>query len=167
MYPTIAAGQRITGSLLTSMMPTVVLKTVDESVASSTTLQDDDQLFASLPANSTWWMEGYIRTNGANTGTGDMKIDFSIPAGASLVYTSFATTTAAPAVQYEATANNSGTSRVIGTNGSTPDMGFAPQAYIVIGATAGLVTFRWAQNTSNATATIVRAGSVLRFTRIL
>lgn len=165
-YPSIAAGQRITASLLTSMLPVFAYKTADESVTSSTALQNDDELFASLPANSTWSMTSYIQTNGANTGTGDIKIDFSVPAGATLKYTSFGTTTSSPAIQYEATVNSAGTARAVGTNGASPDMGMAMQALVTIGSTAGTVQFRWAQNTSTATATIVRAGSHLKFTRM-
>jgi len=164
-YPTISAGQRITASLLTSMLPITVSKPADESVTSSTTLQNDDDLVVAVSANATYVMDGYIMTSGAAAGTGDLKIDFTIPSGATMKYTSFGTTTASPAVQYEATVNANSTARAIGTNGSA-DMGVAIQAVITVGSTAGSVQLRWAQNTSSGTATILRATSYLRFERI-
>lgn len=164
-YPAISAGQRITASLLTSMLPITVSKPIDESVTSSTVLQNDDDLVLAVSANATYVMDGYIMASGAGVGTGDLKIDFTIPSGATMKYTSFGVTTASPAVQYEATVNANSTARAIGTNGST-DMGSAIQAVITVGSTAGSVQLRWAQNTSSGTATILRATSYLRFTRI-
>lgn len=164
-YPAIAAGQRITGSLLTSMLPQFVIKPADESITSSTTLQNDDDLFFSVAASASYALDGYLLTSGATTGTGDLKIDWTVPASTTMKYTSFGVTTTGPAVQYEATANLSSTARSIGTNGSA-DMGVNLRAVIITSTTAGTVQLRWAQNTSIATATILRAGSWLRLTRI-
>jgi hypothetical protein len=164
-YPAISAGQRITGSLLTSMLPIVVYKSAAEGVTSSTTLQNDDELFAALEANATYIMDGYLQVRGAAPGSGDIKIDFTLPTGAGLLYTSFGAVATSPAVQYEATVNAASTARSFATNAST-DMGAAIHASIIMGTTAGTVQLRWAQATSSATTTYMLGNSWLRFTRI-
>jgi len=164
-YPAISAGQRITATLLTSMLPITIRKPADQSVTSSTTLTNDNDLVASLEANATYELEGYLMAFGSTPGVGDMKIDFTIPSGATMKYTSFGVVASSPATSYEATVNASSTARAIGTNGST-DMGVPIRADIVMGSTAGSVQLRFAQNSSNATATGFRAGSRLRFRRI-
>jgi hypothetical protein len=164
-YPAIAAGQRITASLLTSMLPVFVTKAADEPATSSTTLQNDDELFLTLSASATYALDGYLITAGATVTTGDLKIDWTVPSGTTMKYTSFGVVVSSPAVQYEATVNASSTARPIGTNGSS-DMGVPVRAVIITSTTAGTLQLRWAQNTSSATPTIIRAGSWLRLTRI-
>lgn len=164
-YPAINAGQRITASLLTSMLPIVVVKAADQSVTSTTTLTNDSHLVASLVANATYIVDGYLMLFGPTPTTGDAKIDFTTPSGATMHYTSGGVVVASPATQYEDTVNTNTTARAIGTNGST-DMGVALHAHVVVGSTAGNVQLRFAQNSSNGTATGFRAGSWLRFTRI-
>jgi len=164
-YPSIAAGQRITAGLLNSMVPTVLSKAADQSVTSSTTLTADSHLVMAVVANATYVVDGWLMLFGPTPTTGDAKIDFTIPSGATMHYTSGGVVVASPATQYEDTVNANSTARSIGTNGST-DMGVALHAHVVVGSTAGNVQLRFAQNSSNATATGFRAGSWLRFTRI-
>lgn len=164
-YPSIAAGQRITASLLNSMVPTIVSKAADQSVTSSTTLTNDSHLVAALVANATYILDGYLMLFGSGAGLGDAKIDFTVPSGTTMHYTSGGVVAANPATQYEDTVNANSTARTIGTNGTT-DMGVALHAHIVVGSTAGNVQLRFAQNSSNVTATGFRAGSWLRFRRI-
>jgi hypothetical protein len=142
-----------------------VIKSADESVTSSTTLQNDDHLVASLAANATYIVDGFLMIFGSSASAGDLKLDFTIPSGATMKYTSFGVVASSPAVQYEATVNANTTARVVGTNGSA-DMGCNIRAYITVSSTSGNVQLRWAQNSSNGTATGLRAGSHLRFTRI-
>lgn len=142
-----------------------VIKTADESVTSSTTLQNDDHLVAALSANATYIVDGYLMVFGSTPSTGDLKFDFTIPSGATMKYTSFGVVASSPATSYEATVNPNSTARVVGTNGST-DMGCNIRAYITVSSTSGNVQLRWAQNASNGTATGLRAGSHLRFTRV-
>jgi hypothetical protein len=50
-------------------------------------------------------------------------------------------------------------------NGSV-GMAFQPKGSIITSSTAGFVTLQWAQNTSNATALLVLAGSWMKLTRV-
>lgn len=56
---TIGSGLSLSGTTLSALgAPTaVVIKTADESVTSSTTLQDDDHLFYAMTANKTYYIE--------------------------------------------------------------------------------------------------------------
>lgn len=49
--------------------------------------------------------------------------------------------------------------------GGSTQVAFQIWATVVTSSTAGNVQFRWAQNASDATATIVRANSMLQLTR--
>lgn len=65
---TIGSGLSVSGTTLSALgAPTaVVIKTADESVTSSTTLQDDDHLFYAMTANKTYFIEGKIIAKSAS-----------------------------------------------------------------------------------------------------
>ena len=133
-------------------------------MTSSTALQNDDDFAFTVAASASYVLDAYLMINGAPTGTGDFKLDFTVPTSATMKYTSFGVTTSS-AIQYEDTVNANSTARPVGTNGAT-DMGVALRAFVITSSTAGTVQMRWAQNTSSGTATIVRANSWMRLTRI-
>jgi hypothetical protein len=66
---TIGSGLSLSGTTLSALgAPTaVVIKTADESVTSSTTLQDDDHLFYAMTANKTYFIQGMIIAKSAST----------------------------------------------------------------------------------------------------
>lgn len=138
-----------------------VVKNTDESVTSSIVLQDDDELFLPLAVNTDYLFEAWIYLTKNASGSGDIQVAFVVPAGAALQWA--------------------------GINSPDPSGGSAPKASVVVlasgtaiaftqtstpgwikifgsvknGAAAGNLQMRWAQNTSNATATVVKAGSFL------
>jgi hypothetical protein len=59
-----------------------------------------------------------------------------------------------------------GTAEAFGTNGTTTLMAAELSFTLVTSSTAGNLQLQWAQNTSNATATTVKAGSVLTALRL-
>jgi len=68
---TIGSGLSVSGTTLSALgAPTaVVIKTADESVTSSSTLQDDDHLYYAMTANKTYFIEGFIIGKSASTTT--------------------------------------------------------------------------------------------------
>src|SRR5262245_15271614 len=79
--PTWVSGQVLTASdVNTWFVPIAAVKTANESVTSSTTLQNDDELFVSVAANSTYLVQCYIKCDGA--ATGDIKLNWTAPASA-------------------------------------------------------------------------------------
>lgn len=140
-------------------------KTADESVAASTTLQDDDELKFTIAANETWAFEGQVLVSGDIAG--DIAIAFTVPAGATILWSGVGTGILPGSTDHTSLvakeANASGTSITFGCL-STADPNYANilvRGIVVNGATAGTVQMQWAQRVSNATATIVLANSYL------
>jgi hypothetical protein len=136
----------------------IARKTSDESVTSSTVLQDDNELFTpSIAANEVWQLKLYIRFQGA---TPSIKYSFSFPTGAVLDITSLYVDTGGTTwiTATEATVTDGSVLTILG--GTNPRL--IPVEMLFVNSTnAGAITFRWAQNTSSGTSTIVKANSTL------
>lgn len=138
---------------------TLVRKTADESVASSTTPQDDDELTLSVAANEVWllrvtlWMSGDAAADG--------RVTFSVPSGATSRFGPHAMASAAagPTGDGVWSSTSAGTSISVGVTGTTFPNAITLWVYVANGATAGSVTLQWAQNATSATATTVHEGS--------
>ena len=147
----------------------VAVKAADESVTSSTTLQNDDHLLFALEANATYALDGYLYYSGAadgGTGAGGLKMDWTLPASASMHWSSFAVNSGTnPLTNYDAVSQVNTDVRNYATNGPTA-LSMQPKGVILTGGTPGTAQSRWAQVNSNATATTIKAGSWLRLQRI-
>lgn len=144
----------------------LVRKSSDESVTSSTTLQDDDELKFAIGANEKWvadfWIAGY-----SSSGTPDMKVAINIPSGATVTYWVVTSPSSQPSSGdlCSKLATSPGTAFVCPLDQNGPH-GYMVHVSVSNSTTAGDVVLQWAQNTSNATATTVKAGSSLEATRI-
>lgn len=142
----------------------IARKTSDQSVTSSTALVDDTALQLTVAANEVWLMHFHLRYQ-AN-GTADMKISFAFPAGgvidaAASGSMANATTIFADQTWPNLTASDANPLPFSG-GGSVSDTRTLLIDGTYIGAgTAGTVKLRWAQNTSDVTATKVLAQSTL------
>jgi hypothetical protein len=166
-FPSIAAGQRITASLLNSMLPVTVTKTVNQSVTSSTTLVNDLELTLPVVANGTYLLDGFIDYDGQfGPGTGDIKFDWSLPSGATLRWGPLGNASNDTSQKYASNTNLTGNVLTAGTYGTGGAHNAAtPRGYVTVSSTAGNIQLMWAQNVSSATATSVYAGSWIRLTR--
>jgi len=181
-YPTWVAGEDITADKLNSMLPRFALKTADESVTSSTTMQNDDELLFSVDANATYAMDGWLKYSAA-TNPGDINIQFTTPSGTlgewtgigngTTVYTGsggVATTTdTASSVGYMVRTESSdvGAARAYGgIAGATNVFAVQIKGTWRTSSTAGTLQLQWAQNGSSATATTVYTDSWFRLQRI-
>jgi hypothetical protein len=147
-------------------LPRAVRKAVDESVTSSITLQNDDELFLTADANAQYLVFGHVIYDGA--AAGDISIAWSGPASATFDWVSGGIQTgASTGVDTVSTsAQILSANPAIGAIGAGSNLVIPLQGILVTAGTAGTLQFRWAQNTSSATATRVRAGSVLAMWRI-
>jgi hypothetical protein len=141
-----------------------VLKTADESVTSSTTLQNDDHLLYAIPAIGTYAFDLYLWALSAANAAGDIAVAFSFPAG-TLHFQGQGPdpALASGSVQTgEWKANLSATSgtTVISYGLSTNLVGIHVHGLLAATATGTLQTM-WAQVASNASASTVKAGSHL------
>lgn len=151
------------------MQQEFVRKPSNESVASSTTVQDDDDLFFVPILNTNYWITMYIIYDGPGPDpgvtAGDLKISWSVPTGSTFNYVSDAIVSGATGGVYDVSRTAQ-----IAPAGGTPGAGTlgtgSPAVALVkgifqMGSTAGTFRFRWAQITSSATAVTVRANSCL------
>jgi hypothetical protein len=140
-------------------------KTADESVASSTTLQDDDALIFPIGADEIWIMDAYLVTDGVVGG--DIKVHVNGPSGVAGIFSVVGPGTTATTSE-DATVNNQlsvvggGTGLSAGTLGVGVSALVEVHAVIRNGATAGNVVIQWAQNSSDGTATRVLIDSYLK-----
>lgn len=130
-----------------------VRKTADQSVTSSTTLVNDSHLVLSVVANATYTLFLMCVFSGGTTG--DIKFSWGVPSGTVLRW-----------VDQTGTSGLAADLDVYSAPGGTTQVGFQIWATVVTSGTAGNIQFRWAQNTSDATATIVRANSHLCLDRV-
>lgn len=160
------AGNRLSADRFNSVTPYFSQKAADTSIASSVAVTADADLVLTLPANRTYVVRLHIGARGAVAG--DIKADWTSTG----TLTCNARFCNGPAT----TMTGAGGSDVNETNMKIPMRGFgddvsygietsADSAHIwevlvvATGASGGNLQFRWAQNTSNATATVVVAGS--------
>jgi len=133
-----------------------VRKSSDQTVTSSTTLVNDSQLKFAVAANETYIFQAWLYTYAAD-GTPDIKVTFTGPSGSTVLWSSS---------QVIFNAGGSTTLTVVSTGGTAADLFVdsnfrAIQLYgtILNGGTAGDLQFQFAQNTSSANGTSVKAGS--------
>jgi hypothetical protein len=140
--------------------PTVktVRKSSDQTVTSSTTLVNDSQLKFAVAANETYIFEAWLYTYAAD-GTPDIKVTFTGPSGSTVLWSSS---------QVIFNAGGATTLTVVSPGGTAADLFVdanlrAIQLYgsIANGGTAGDLQFQFAQNTSSANGTSVKAGSYI------
>jgi hypothetical protein len=148
-----------------------VVKSADETVTSSTTLQNDNHLVFSVAAGGTYIFEVFLLADCAANNV-DMKIAFTFPAG-SMVFGVLGLDPATGAGGVVGNIQTSGTASA--TSGSTAvSVGVAGGHAITANAVrgsfvasgAGTVTLQWAQDSSSANGVTVSAGSYIRAERV-
>ena len=138
-----------------------VIKESDESVSSSTTLQEDDDLTVDLRSNTTYVINALIRVDSASSSP-DIKYGFNAPAGSTVTISWFG-------VEDPAGNFAGGIIESTGDEGDSIQLDPAQQNFIRFFGTvqvgvAGALTFKWAQNVSDATSTDVLQFSSLSAT---
>lgn len=157
-YPTSAEFETILDRI--EFGATLVRKTSSETVNNTSTLQDDNELAWTVAANATYALELHV---GYSTGaTPDIKFGWTYPTGLTMQITGTigydaATLMAAPATFTQTS--------VLPAGGAASDLHFALWGLVFAGSASGTLQLQWAQNTANASDTIVRAGSYGVLTR--
>lgn len=151
---------------------TIVYKLADESINSTTTLQDDNVLAFAVSANKAYFVNVYLLVQAAaSASTMDFKCGWTYPASTTIDWG------ANSALDTSTESWGAGTltggfsdllketeSRSIGLSANSPDkQGIHLMAIVQVAGTAGSLQFQWAQNTSNANNLTVKAGSFLEY----
>lgn len=124
----------------------IIAKVTDETKTSDTTLANDGALIYSAAANKIIRLHANIRVTVASA-TPDIKMTWVGPAGATGWWVETYWTT------------NDGDLGVNNAPGLSTYAVFIYDVTVITDATPGTVAFQWAQNTSSADATTVKAGS--------
>lgn len=165
------AGQRPDAALLEQLIPLFVRKGTDESVTSNATVQADDELTIPSIPPGIWEFHGQLWVAGASGTNQDVKIAFAFPTG---VF-SWAGSGFHPNwnnVDGSRDFHAGGELEVTTSVASSEGFGTVTGDNVPITLTgllentaSGDLTLHWAQNTSNATATTMKAGSWLLLRR--
>lgn len=170
---TLTGSQTLTNKTLTSPVingigaVTTVVKASDESVTSSTSMQDDNELTFSVDAAGTYIIDFFISISGDSTA--DIATEVSFPSGTMHLFTAGQSPTATSAdsdarfVTRMADASSPTSSIAFGIPASS---GFVYMHALLVASGTGSVTLRWAQSSSSATPTVIAAGSHLVARRV-
>ncbi|MDP4219115.1 MAG: hypothetical protein Q8916_02450 [Bacteroidota bacterium] len=162
---TSVAGSAITLGWSSAGAVTFARKTTDVVLtASNTTLQSDADLFIPMVANATYEFSGVIAYDGSTTSS-DLKIAFTIPAGASIRWSFDQAGTAITPSSITSSGTAASTFHVDATT-STNDQSIFVSGIVVVGGTAGNLQLQEAQATSQAATTTILTNSHLKATRV-
>lgn len=169
-YPQILAGQRITGTLLTSMLPDIIRKLTATDRAATTTLTDDPDLTTLLEANATYYVEMEL-WYAASTLSSGIKTAWTVPAGVtgnrSALGMASTVSDGTPAGVGRWGVHNYTTAVAYGDRQSSSNLILARETSIVTtSTTAGTLALQWAQDTSDAASCRMGVGSLMRITRL-
>lgn len=132
----------------------LIIKSSDETINSDSTLSDDSELTATLAANKRYAFFSVIFV--ITDATPDFKYGYTVPAsttnqkGASVWRGSGGLQAANPVTTSQAM-----------TASGTSETQLPINGYVITGASAGTLDFQWAQDTSDAANTTVKAGSFI------
>lgn len=167
---TFRAGQKVLASDLNERVPLFGRVTTGQTVTSSTTLVVCAGLQVAVEADSIYLLDGFIAYN--TPAAADLKLALSAPSGATGHWGAFAlaSTSAGGIGSMELirkTSFGTGTTTVAGGSDGGIELMCAPRAYIATSTNTGSVEFYFAQNSSNATATNIIAGSWVRLHKVV
>ncbi|MFE9764609.1 hypothetical protein ACFYPC_08780 [Streptomyces sp. NPDC005808] len=165
-YPRWLSGDQPTPEDLNGLILSA-RKTVTEPLASSSTMQNDDELFVAVEASAVYRVELFLLSDSGTAGR--LKIGWAAPSGASLAWAVLGPTTAESTNTAIASLNmQTRTTTEVASLGGSTSTGVLALAFgtLIVGSTAGNLQFQWAQNALSVTNTNVRAGSHLLLTRI-
>lgn len=176
--PNFLAGYEPSGDDLATLQPLFAYKTVDESLASNTTAQNDDELFLSGVAGAIYTVDTYHQVQGAgNAAAGNLKFQWTFPTGAGVQFswsvagmatndiTGATTEGKGSWLAQLSTTSPSAPAVVVGTP-SANWAGLIGRGLWIVGATGGTLRSQWAQSVSSATQSTVRKGSWMKLTRV-
>jgi hypothetical protein len=160
---TFLAGKRLTAAALNAAIGLSAAKGGDTNRSSAntgTTLTADPDLTVAVLANTSYLVRFSLLYKGAATNTGDLKLSFSVPSGATLAggFLGIANPLGVTILPVTSAASV----LVSYSNGTGNPLWCQVTANLVTSAAAGNLVLTWAQNTSSATSTTLMAGSSLQ-----
>lgn len=166
VYPDFQAGQRLTADLLRALAIDSVSNGDDQTVTSSTALIDSN-LSVTVEATAIYkyrLMASYTASTG-----GDIQFAWSVPTGGTMQRWTWgigpgSTGGAGDAETISMRRPDAGTA--VSAGGGTTTRGYHEEGTFIGGSVDGDFTLRFAQDTSNATGTVLTSSSRVEFQRI-
>jgi hypothetical protein len=160
MVRRVSGGNPIVVGDINENIPIIVRKTTNESAPASTiTVQDDDELFFTVEANSIYFVEGLFRYTAASN-TPDLRLNYSYPAGASFARFDWGRTPASTATN-DVIETSVATTGDAGRGAGTTQTSIFMKGDLQIGGTAGTFRVRFGQVTSSVDLVTMNLGSYL------
>lgn len=170
---TVTGNTTVTGNLSASGIgqERYAVKAANTTRASTTTKTDDPDLTMPVVANAVYYVEFILAAQSSST-TPNINTAWNVPATATGLKfahgptnnaTNFVTRTDTNA-RVSAHGYTTGLDYII--NGSGVSVAILEKSIVTTGANSGTIAIQWAQNTSNATGTVVEAGSYMYIRRI-
>lgn len=147
---TVAGNKTFSGNVIVQGVgqTQAIVKAADTSRASTSTVANDAHLILPVVANATYIVEAVLVWS---NGGGGFRADWAAPSGATMVWTD----------------NDGAGAAALGTDLTfSVTTGTTFQGALVVSGTAGNLTLRWAQNASDAAATVLLAGCYLKLERV-
>lgn len=146
-----------------------VRKTADEPVTSSTTQQNDNELLLSIGEAGTYIFEVTLFATSAANAAGDLQVGFSFPTGT----LHYGVAALDPALASGDSGTMKGQGILSATSGAAgPIIGLSTSTLmitlrgILIATATGTLQLTWAQMTSNANASTIKAGSFMTMKQV-
>lgn len=155
-----AAGMQPTAAQLDYPVPNWARKTIDQIVNNSTTLVNDADLAWAVAASKVYELRVELIYNSGITP--DIKWAWTFPTGLTMTWQHRGTDSGG-AVQFRGGYTQA---TVLATGGTAAEEYLTLTGIVTVGVNAGTLQLQWAQNTANASNTIVRAGSYGVLTQI-
>lgn len=154
---------RQSGPALRGAVPLAAYKSVSESGPNSNVPQDDDALLLPLLASAVYRFTCVIGYTGNTTGTGDIKVGWTVPSGATMAYVLQGMTGASGSqVATNGWWETESSLTTLDSNGASTPVSAVMKGTIATAATPGTLQLIWAQHSATSTvATTVLAGSSL------
>ena len=143
----------------------IVRKTADESVTSSTVLQNDDHLTFSVDASTTYQVTGHLEIDTSNA-TPDIVVAITLDnATGATVFVGILSLGNAGNLRYNETLDTSGTASARIPLPSTNSTDLIFSGIVITGSSTSSITLQWAQATSNGNAVTIFEGSHMTLTK--
>ncbi|MDT0270592.1 hypothetical protein RM844_30395 [Streptomyces sp. DSM 44915] len=154
---------RVTAGRLEEDKPAIVEQPADISVTSSTTLVSTD---LAVPVVAGAYYIFRVRTAYGASSAGGARFAWTVPTGTTMVRRVEAPADGSSGAGGDITmrARDAGTEQTVG--GGITFAGYHEDCQVNVGSVGGVCTLRFAQATSNATATIFRNQSFIEYLRI-
>lgn len=159
---TFLAGEDATSKRMEDELGVGRRKVSDQSVTSSTTLVNDTVITWPVDAFGQYIFDLYLAYTGSTTG--NLSIGFGVPTGATMSWCADGLDTG---LAYKNVANLTAVSvSAYGCASISAARTVHVSGFLSVDVTAGTFVLKWAQNTSNATSTVMRAGTMGLLTRV-